>query len=233
MGQEHSWGTALKRIYVVTEGQSETNFVKRVLCPYFVGMGKVLIPTTVLTKQDESRGRMYKGGMRNYAKARTTITKDLAHTKEPDVFVTTMFDLYRLPGDTPGMEAAKKIADPYQKIAMLEQSMLSIENLRKPVYIPYVQLHEFETLLFANLDELSKTYFDYDIQPLRDALKKTQNPELINGGADTAPSKRVMQCIPDYDKATLGVSVLEKIGMDALCQKCKHFGEWISKLAAL
>ena len=52
----------MKRIYVVTEGQSETNFVNRVLVPYFFGSQKILIPTTILTKADEQKGKMYKGG---------------------------------------------------------------------------------------------------------------------------------------------------------------------------
>ena len=61
MGKECSWGTTMKRIYVVTEGQSETNFVNRVLSPFFLTLNKILIPTTVLTKADENKGKMYKG----------------------------------------------------------------------------------------------------------------------------------------------------------------------------
>ena len=51
----------MKRIYVVTEGQSETNFVNRVLNPFFLQLNKNLIPTTVLTKVDEKKGKVHKG----------------------------------------------------------------------------------------------------------------------------------------------------------------------------
>lgn len=213
----------MKRIYVVTEGHSETNFVRRVLEPYFWNYGKKLIPTTVQTKLDGQ-----KGGMSNYEKARVTIKRDLTYTKEQDVFVTTMFDLYALPKNTPGKVEADKISNPYKKVALIEKSILESESeLRKPVFRPYIQLHEFEALLFSNLDILAEQYFEYDIQPLRDCLSQKKNPELINDGFETAPSKRIFSCIPNYDKATDGVSVLGKIGIDALCCSCAHFAEWI------
>ena len=224
----------MKLIYVVTEGQTETNFVNKILNPYFCGSDKFLIPTTVLTKADEQKGRMYKGGLVDYAKARLTIRNNLAYTNKQNVYVTTMFDLYALPRDTPGMIEADKISDPYEKVAVLEKSMLNFEKeLRKPVFHPYIQLHEFEALLFSNLDLLAIEYFEYDIQPLKDCLEKKKNPELINDGRETAPSKRILKCIPDYDKVTSGISVLEKIGLPALCCKCKHFSEWIDWIQEL
>ena len=129
----------MKRIYVVTEGQSETNFVNRVLSPFFITLNKILIPTTVLTKADENKGKMYKGGLLNYAKAKITIEKDLTYTKDENVFVTTMFDLYALPNDTPGKNEADKVLDPYQKVSCIEKAMIASANLSKPVYHPYIQ----------------------------------------------------------------------------------------------
>ena len=234
MGEECTRRSALKRIFVVTEGQSETNFVNKVLSPYFLSDGKIFIPTTVLTKKDERNGKMHKGGMSNFAKAQTTIKQDLAYTNSSDVFVTTMFDFYRLPTDTPGYKEAKKLSNPYDKVACLEQNMLNFEKLaNQTVFHPYIQLHEFEALLFSNINLLGEEYFEYDIQPLKDCVTEKKNPELINDGAATAPSKRILKCIPDYDKATAGVSVLEKIGVDILCNKCPHFAEWIDWIRSL
>lgn len=233
MGKKCIRGAAVKRVYVVTEGQSETNFVNRILAPYFLNFEKILIPTTVLTKADEQKGRMHKGGISNYEKARSTITKDLAYTKQSEVFVTTMFDFYALPSDTPGFMDAQKISDCYKKIDCIENAMLQYEELTRPVFIPYIQLHEFEALLFTNLDVLAEEYFDYDIKSLRECLENQNNPELINNGVETSPSKRILKCIPDYDKATMGVSILTKIGVDELCRSCKHFSEWIEKIKKL
>ena len=60
-----------------------------------------------------------------------------------------------------------------------------------------------------------------------------QNPELINDGHDTAPSKRILEQIPAYKKATAGVTVTEKTGLSTLRAKCKHFHEWLSCLEQL
>jgi hypothetical protein len=221
----------LKLIYVVTEGSSETNFVKRVLVPYFFNSGKLLIPNTVLTKNDHRAGRVYKGGICRYEKAETTISKCLAHSKDNlEACVTTMFDFYRLPGDTPGIAEINSITDPYEKVLFIEKRMTEKESLQKPVYFPYIQLHEFEALLFSDLDAVSKKYFYHDITPLRACVAEKKNPELINNGEQTAPSKRILSCIPDYDKATTGIDILETIGLKTLRSKCPHFNEWITKL---
>jgi hypothetical protein len=53
---------------------------------------------------------------------------------------------------------------------------------------------------------------------------------LINDGFETAPSKRILKEIPEYDKVTAGVSVAGKIGIETLRAKCRHFSEWLAKL---
>ncbi len=65
------------------------------------------------------------------------------------------------------------------------------------------------------------------------AMVGDQNPELIDGGATTAPSKRILKEIPEYDKVTDGVEVAGKIGLPLLRQKCRHFEEWLSALEQL
>jgi hypothetical protein len=221
-------------VYVVTEGYSETNFVKRVLCPYFGAQNKTILPITVVTNRDAKAKTLHKGGMDRFVKADNTIKNCLAATKgNSDVYVTTMFDFYRLPSDTPGCSEAVKISDHYEKVALIERLMTESERLDRPIYFPYIQLHEFEALLFSDLDKVADKYFDYDIEPLRRCLAEKKNPELINDGEETAPSKRIMKCIPDYDKATTGVAILEAIGLDTLRTKCRHFNEWIAKLEAI
>lgn len=62
---------------------------------------------------------------------------------------TTMFDLYALPDDFPGYETAKAIGEPYVRVAALETAFA--EAINDGRFIPYIQLHEFEALLFAAL----------------------------------------------------------------------------------
>lgn len=225
----------MKYISVICEGQAEATFVKRILAPYFALRDKILIPWTVLTKLDKKHGKMYKGGMSNFEKARSTITKALANVKNGHIFVTTMFDFYKLPQDTPGMDKIGTISDPYRQILLLEKEIQAFEKVSPYVYLPYIQLHEFESLIFADLDKITQKYFesDYDISPLKEALKEVKNPELINDGESTAPSKRILACIPDYDKIGGGISILEKIGIAKLQKECKHFSDWIYKLEQL
>ena len=62
---------------------------------------------------------------------------------------TTMFDLYALPDDFPGYEAAKAIGEPYARVAALETAFA--EAINDSRFIPYIQLHEFELCSFAVL----------------------------------------------------------------------------------
>jgi len=104
----------MKKIYVVTEGQSETNFVNKVIAPHFADKC-ILIPNTVITKIDSRHGKTHKGGVTNYSQIRNTLLKTLAiSSKNKKSYVTTMFDFYRLPTDVSGVADAQKVSDPYE-----------------------------------------------------------------------------------------------------------------------
>lgn len=62
---------------------------------------------------------------------------------------TTMFDLYALPDDFPGYEAAKAIGEPYARVAALETAFA--EAINDSRFIPYIQLHELKLCSFAVL----------------------------------------------------------------------------------
>lgn len=223
----------MKTVHVICEGQTEANFVKRVLSPYFLSRQIYFTAPIIVTKIDSRKGRMHKGGMSSFEKAINTLEKYLTLTKQENVFVTTMFDFYHLPSDTPSFKESDEIPDIYEKINFLETSI----KLKFPKYerkfFPYLQLHEFETLMFTNLDKLSEKYFDCDIEKLRICLNQIKNPELINNSEQTAPSKRILDCIPSYDKVQMGVKVLEETNFDEIRKQCKHFNEWICKIENL
>ncbi|MDR1817966.1 MAG: DUF4276 family protein, partial [Puniceicoccales bacterium] len=58
-------------------------------------------------------------------------------------------------------------------------------------------------------------------------------PEEIDDGSETAPSKRILNVIPEYDKVSSGVKITAQITLPVLRQKCRHFDEWIEKLCNL
>lgn len=222
----------MKTIHVICEGQTEAEFVNRILWPYFGYSRYVFIPEIIVTKNDLKHGRMHKGGLSNFEKARKSIERSLSHSKMNSIYVTTMFDFYALPADTPGMNKSKSIKDAYDKVKLIENS-ISNEFNNNVCLIPYIQLHEFETLLFADISKLAEQYFEYDLNPLYEAAEFFPNIELINDGPETAPSKRIINCIPDYDKTVLGIGALQNIDFDLLRKKCSHFNKWISKLENL
>lgn len=224
-----------KIIHVICEGQTESSFVNRVLNPYFNPSGKILIPVIVETKNDIKKGKMYKGGIVSFAKTDSVIKKRLPLLEKEDVYVTTMFDYYALPDNFPGFEESKKKSDKYLMIEYLENALYEYYKHYTNSYkfIPYFQLHEFESLVLANLDKLKDVYFDYDISDLYDCMQEIGNPEFVNNGPDTAPSKRIINCISDYDKNTFGVQVLVESNLLNTREKCKHFDDWIKKLEAI
>ena len=96
---------------------------------------------------------------------------------------------------------------------------------------PYLQLHEFEALLFVDLEELATICFEYrsDIRKLGNEVAG-MNPEEINYGYQTAPSKRILQVVPNYSKVIMGTEAVQAIGLDRLRTHCKHFYCWIMLL---
>jgi hypothetical protein len=221
------------RVHIVAEGPTETNFVKNMLGPYFSCYGITLIPYTVITRDDKKAGRQYKGGISHYSKVKNDIIKCLVYTKKPNVYVSTFFDFYHLPDDFPGYTNAQKIENPYLKVEFLEKSLQDDVCRDSISFLPYLSLHEFEALLFSDVSVIEKHFFDKDIAPLMTVASQYSNPELINNGQETSPSKRILECVPEYTKPTDGVMIARKIGLDVLRARCSHFDAWIKKLENL
>lgn len=220
------------RLHVTAEGQTEQRFVRKVLTPHLTKFHVFADARCVLTSKDKRMTREYRGGLVSYEKARKDILTWLKEDNHAECRFTTMFDLYALPDDFPGYADAKKQINPYQRIQILEMAMAA--DIKDHRFIPYIQLHEFEALILAAPQQLEWEYLEHDsqIQKLV-AMVDDQNPELINDGSTTAPSKRILAEIPEYDKVTAGVSVVEKIGLQTIRQQCAHFNEWITRLELL
>ncbi len=220
------------RLHVTAEGQTEQSFAKKVLAPHLAERGVYADARCVLTSRDKRAAKGYRGGLVSYEKAERDIRTWLKEDARYECRFTTMFDLYALPHDFPGYAEAERTSNPYERVKILERSMArSIDDRR---FIPYIQLHEFEALILADPRKLDWEYLDHDaaIGALI-SMVGNRNPELIDDGPTTAPSKRILKEIPEYDKVSSGVAVAEKIGIPALRAKCRHFGEWVSGLEQL
>jgi len=219
------------RLNITAEGQTEERFVKETLTSYLGNFNIATDVRSVLTSKD--RRKEYRGGLINYQKAKKDIQSWLKHDNNPDVFFTTMFDFYALPNDFPGFSESLKTNDIYAKVEFLESEFSKdINDFR---FIPYIQLHEFEALLFSKPSVFIDEYFEHEkaIQKLENVLHQFENPELINDNPSTAPSKRIIKLIPEFDKVNIGATLAGKIGIQELKTSCKHFNGWITKLELL
>ena len=155
---------------------------------------------------------------------------------EPNVIVSTLIDYYGLcqKYDFPNWAEGERIADKNSRMDFLEDAMKNdIADAVKHRYIPYLQLHEFEGLLFNDIQffysqvpedelvgiaELEKTFADYD------------NPEMINDNRETSPSHRLKRIIKGYNKPLYGHYFAEAIGIDKIRAKSPRFNQWIEKI---
>jgi len=214
---------------VLAEGQAEREFAQSTLGSYFEPLGIVVDSRCVVT----SRKKHKKGGLGNYLQAKNDLTRWISEEKGRHPFFTTMFDLYALPNDFPKYEESLKIRDPYKRVEFLENALL--EDIGHHKFIPYIQLHEFEELLLANPEIRLMEYVNAkkQIEQLKEIVANyDNNPEKVNTGNTTAPSKRIISLIPEYEgnKVSVG-SVLAGIeGIEVQKERCKHFADWINKI---
>lgn len=225
------------RVNVVTEGQSEMFFVKRVLNHHFSG-AVVFDACCVMTSKDKRTGYEYRGGLTKYSHAKRDIENWLK--SDTGSYVTTMFDFFRLPSDFPGYEKAVKCASHEQAVIVLEHALKAdilsdFQNLPENRFIPYIQLHEFETLLYTDIRILEYDYLEpEDVHNIELLYQETIGipPEEINHGAETAPSKRMQKAV-NYQKGELSSDWLEALTVERIAQKCPHFSRWLGKMEAL
>lgn len=123
----------MKTIRVVCEGQTEANFVKKVLFPYFDNKEYVFIPEVVVTSVNKKFGIVHKGGISDFGKVKNDLSRVLSQARNKGCYVTTMFDYYALPENTPGKREVVKYNDVYGKVNWIEGRMG--EDLDKALYI--------------------------------------------------------------------------------------------------
>jgi len=214
----------MTRIYLYVEGQSEERFVKQLLIPHCQEVGVHLAPVIVKTSPG------YKGGVVTYGKIRPQI---LGHCKQDsNAYVTTMLDLYRVPADFPGKAnpACLSQRNGQQKAAFLEAEFGKDISSRN--FIPNLLVHEFEALLFTQLDPFTQWLDDKDLEKLR-KIRKTTAPEDINDTPSGAPSKRILSAMRHYKKTTHGTEIANTIGLNSIRAACPHFDGWLKTLECL
>jgi hypothetical protein len=227
----------MARLYLFAEGSTEQTFAADILKPHLANMG-VYLGNIILIAHARKGGITHRGGGRKYIPMKNDICRILAQEKERDVFFTTMIDLYAIHTGFPGLDEAEKLRHlPGKRVEALERSFA--DDIGDPRFVPYIQLHEYEAYLFSDPAKFSFFYKDKRheraILALKAIAEETTTPELINDRPHSAPSKRIIAVLPDYEgaKRVVGPQVAALIGLDVIRSKCPHFNVWLSRLEQL
>lgn len=217
------------RLNIIVEGQSEETFVRDILTPFLADVEVYVSVRCVETRRH--RHVIYRGGLENYQKLHDDLLR--WSREDPNAWFTTMIDMYALPQNFPDYHECQMISDPYMKVEELEKSFGCNIGFRR--FIPYIQLHEFEALLLCDPFKLSEYYIGTEnvIHDLHKVCSQYDSPELINEGSETAPSKRILRVIPEYDKVAAGTLVAAEIGLPLMRERCPHFAQWLQRLESL
>lgn len=205
------------RLHVVVEGQTEETFVRDLLAP---SLGLIADVHRVTTGRKGPT--TYRGGHTSYQHLRRDLTRWMAEDRHSESWFTTMVDLYRIPNDVPGYEKSRKIRDPVERVKFLEREFKS--DIGHPRFAPYIQLHEFEALLFSDPESFLTSFPDnrQAVAALARILEQLSSPEYIDDGA-----------FPQFMKPVDGPKIAREIGLPKLRAACPHFNEWIDALLSL
>lgn len=208
----------MKTIIIICEGETEVEFCR--LLNEFLGYENYSISP-----------RDLKGNC-HWERIKNLVEKSLKSQKS--AIVTTMIDYYGRKANTfPEQSKANSINDIRKKVDFLEQAMRDdIDSSLKDRFIPYLQLHEFEAMLFHNYEAFDKNFSDEECKKneIQKILQQFPDPEMINDSPLTSPSHRLENIITGYHKFIYGNLLAETIGLRNIYSENQHFREWIDKI---
>ncbi len=222
-------------IYIVVEGQTEQTFVRDVLAPYMAHK-RIYLRPALLGKPG------HKGGDIRFERAKNDIGNFLRQRN--DTYISTMFDYFRIDSKWPGkseilrqiqhgvtltaIEKAKLLEDATHIKIVQSFSDCDSENR----FVSYIEMHEFEALLFSNADILAEKT-EIDVSLVRQIIANYDSPEEINDDPANTPSKRIEALKNGYRKIAMGKMISEAIGIEVIRTKCPHFNNWLTKFEHL
>lgn len=217
----------MKRLIIICEGPTESEFCREVLAPALF-RHDIIVEAPLIKKSN--------GGIVPWSSIKRQIEMHLREGGRP--FVSMLIDYYGIKDsyNFPGWQESKQISNKTERLNFLTAGMR--EEINPDLvsrFIPYIQIHEFESLLFSDLEVFKRSFAENEMNLtiLENALAEFPNPEDINSRPTLAPSKRLIEAIPGYDKVVYGSCLAEDIGLDRITEKCPLFREWLSTLSAI
>lgn len=218
----------LAEIVTLVEGPTERIFIQDIVAPHLFGSGVFMTPI-ILSKPGE------KGGDVKFARAQNDIGLHLK--QRADTYLTTFVDFYGIK-EWPGLEHARKQLTPSAKAQRMNdatrQKVLELFPDQRPDkrFIPYVNVHEFEALLFSDPQKLA-AHLEVDQAKVETIVATCGSPEEINDSPVTAPSKRLAALSERFKKTSTGITIARSIGLAKMREQCPLFNAWLTAMEAL
>ena len=214
MAEEPARRSAVIRLAVSVEGQTEEVFVNESLAHHL--RRRDVYPTPVLIGR--ARRRVRGGGDVTIDR----LAREMRYLRRSFDAVTSLVDFYGFRG-----KGSKLPNDLVRAIRN------RIREFDERSVLPYVQLHEFEGLLFSNVEAFGRIFPNAPVAGLKLIRSGFRTPEDINDHPDTAPSKRIETLIPRYRKTLHGPLLALEIGLDRIRSECPRFDVWLGRLEDL
>ena len=208
------------RLAISLEGQTEEEFVKSVLAGALRAAGVEPTPIRI------GRARGGSGGG-NVSVDR--LASEMVNLYRNFDFVTSLVDFYGFHGKN------ERTVDELEQHLNREVQTRIGHGWDQRKVIPYIQMHEFEGLLFSRVRAFETAIGapEASVRQLEQVRSRFPTPEEINDDPNTAPSKRIADAIPSYRKRLHGPLVAMDIGLNAIRGECGRFHGWVTHLESL
>lgn len=210
------------RLVFIVEGDCELRFVERKIIPYLYAVVQEGHEVHMCAQKITTNRRLNRsGGNVGFTYLKNEVGR-VAKQGEP--WVTTFLDFFRLPSDYPGYSKDSS------RIDQIEAEVKA--KVKYERFIPYIQRHEFEALLFAATDGFDSFLPESEKVGVESISSRFTNVEDINGGTTTAPSKR-LENIFNYDKVIHSELVWKDVPLETIMDRAPRFKGWIGRLVKL
>jgi hypothetical protein len=192
------------RLLISVEGHSEYKFVNEVVAPHLMKSGVSVYSQNMKGNISIDRVSRKLNG--------------LIHSYD---FVTTLYDFYGFKG----------LSDNETKQSLEDKIKNKIKKAQRDKIIPYIQMYEFEALLFSDNEKMAKG-LNTNKNWIDNVLNEFKDIETINNSKETAPSKRI-ENNTTYIKTQHAPIILQEIGLPKIREKCRGFNAWLAHLESL
>jgi len=195
------------RVAISVEGTTEEIFVLKTLAPHFLKRRIFIQPINM-------------HGNVSLDRVKSEIHK-LVYNFD---YVTTLYDFYGF----------KKVDINETKLSLEAKILNSLKEGIRYKCIPYIQMYEFEALLFSSPQVVGDVMGEVSyVQWVEQVLNEFNgNPEKINNSQQTAPSKR-FEKNTHYHKTIHGPDIAFQTGLTVIRRVCEGFDDWVSRIEAL